>query len=148
MKKFYICTKSLGMKKYFALFAISALLFSCGKYEEGPGFSLLSKKNRITNLWKLTSRTTNGEVTNLSNFTWDVEIKDDETYTSKAFLFGVNFLNESGNWKFSSDKKQLLTTPSGSTNTASWDIVRLTKDELKLRYVSSGDTIVDTFSGQ
>ena len=136
------------MKNFIILAILISVVSACGKYDEGPGFSLLSKKNRITNSWDLSSRTTNGETTNLSNYTWNVEIKDDETYTSKAFLFGVNFLNETGNWKFSTDKKQLLTTPSGSSNTASWEIVRLTKDELKLRYVSSGDTIVDTFSGQ
>ena len=121
---------------------------SCGKYEEGPGISLLTKKNRITNNWKLSSRTTNGQTTSLSNFTWDVTLKADETYSSKTTLFGLNSLNETGTWKFSSDKLQLLTIPSGSSNTASWEIVRLTKDELKLRWVNGSDTIVDTFIGQ
>jgi hypothetical protein len=42
----------------------------------------------------------------------------------------------------------LLTTASGSSNTDSWEIIRLTKDELKLKYISGGDTIVDTFIGK
>jgi hypothetical protein len=136
------------MKKLVYLSIGIFLLASCGKYEEGPGFSLLSKKNRITNTWNLSSRTTNGQSTNVSNFTWKVVIKDDETYTSQSSLFGVPLFNETGNWKFSSDKKQLVTTPSGSSNNASWEIIRLSKDELKLKYISSGDTLVDTFSGQ
>lgn len=136
------------MKKIFAFLFIAAFLFSCGKYEEGPGFSLLTKKNRITNVWNLSSRTTNGSTTNLSNVTWKVEIKDDESYNSQATYLGITFLNESGIWKFSTDKSQLLTTASGSSNTDTWEIIRLTKDELKLKYISGGDTIVDTFIGQ
>lgn len=136
------------MKKIFAFLFFAAFLFSCGKYEEGPGFSLLTKKNRITNVWNLSSRTTNGSTTNLSNVTWKVEIKDDESYNSQATYLGITFLNESGIWKFSTDKSQLLTTASGSSNTDTWEIIRLTKDELKLKYISGGDTIVDTFIGQ
>ena len=136
------------MKKIFAFLFISAVLFSCGKYEEGPGISLLTKKNRITNVWSLASRTTNGNTTSLSNTTWTVTINDDDSYNSKATVFGITVLNENGTWKFSNDKLQLLTIPSGSSNTASWEIVRLTKDELKLRYITNNDTIVDTFIGE
>jgi hypothetical protein len=136
------------MKNILAFLFVSALLFSCGKYEEGPGFSLLTKKNRITNVWSLASRTTNGNTTNLSNTTWTVTINDDDSYNSKATVFGITVLNENGTWKFSNDKLQLLTIPSGSSNTASWEIVRLTKDELKLRYITNNDTIVDTFIGE
>jgi len=132
----------------FALTLIAAGISSCGKYEEGPGISLLTKKNRITNVWNLASRTTNGNTTSLSNTTWTVTINDDDSYNSKATVFGITVLNENGSWKFSNDKLQLLTIPSGSSNTDSWDIVRLTKDELKLRYISNNDTIIDTFIGQ
>jgi hypothetical protein len=136
------------MKNICALLFISVLLISCGKYEEGPGISLLTKKNRITNVWSLASKMTNGQTTNLSDWTWKLEIKDDETYTSQVTYLGIPFLNESGIWKFSTDKSQLLTTASGSSNTDSWEIIRLTKDELKLKYISGGDTIVDTFTGK
>lgn len=130
----------------FAISLSMAGISSCGKYEEGPGISFLTKKNRITNTWNLTSRTTNGLTTILSNDTWEVVIKDDETYTSKATILGVPFFNETGTWKFSDDKLELLTTPASSANAASWEIVRLKKDELKLRYYNGGDTIVDTFN--
>ncbi|MFY7668116.1 MAG: lipocalin family protein [Crocinitomicaceae bacterium] len=130
----------------FVLTLSIAGISSCGKYEEGPKFTFLTKKARITNTWNLASRTTNGSTTNLSNDTWEVVIKDDETYTSKATILGVPFFNEIGTWKFSDDKLELLTTPASSANAASWEIVRLKKDELKLRYYNGGDTIVDTFN--
>ena len=112
----------------FVLTLSIAGISSCGKYEEGPKFTFLTKKARITNTWNLASRTTNGSTTNLSNQTREVVIKDDETYTSKAALFGITFLNETGSWKFSDDKLELLTTPANSANTANWEIVRLKID--------------------
>ena len=38
-----------------ALFSISSVLTSCGKYEEGPSFTLLTKKMRVTGEWTLTA---------------------------------------------------------------------------------------------
>lgn len=121
------------------------IVVSCGKYPEGPGFSLASKKARITNNWSLSSQSTNGQVDNLNNFTWQVNIKEDETYTSNASVFNVPLVNENGSWRFSDDKLNLLTTPSGSANTDSWKIIKLRKDEFKIEWYSNGDTIVSTF---
>jgi len=136
------------MKKFLVLALLSLVVVSCGKYEEGPGFSLISKKNRITNTWTLNARTTNGQTTSLSNFTAQIIINEDESYNVKTTLFGFPLPEENGTWKFSTDKLQLLTTPNGSSNAGSWDIVRLTKDKLKVKYISSGDTLVDTYSGK
>ena len=137
------------MKKsaLFLLFACALIinLTSCGKYEEGPSFSLVSKKNRITNTWNLTEQTTNGQTDDLSNFTWQVNIKEDDTYTSTASYWNIPLINESGSWRFSDDKLNLLTTPNGSANTASWEILRLTKDEFKIRWINNGDTLVSSF---
>jgi uncharacterized lipoprotein YehR (DUF1307 family) len=44
------------MKKLSILFAAFAvvMLASCGKYEDGPGFSLRSKTSRLAGTWTLT----------------------------------------------------------------------------------------------
>lgn len=47
-----------------ASWVIATLLFtftSCSKYEEGPGFSLRTKKQRVVAEWKATSFTINGQ---------------------------------------------------------------------------------------
>ena len=44
----------------FALSVVAVSISSCGKYEEGPKFTLLSKKARITNTWKFTKSENNG----------------------------------------------------------------------------------------
>ncbi len=45
------------MKKLSILFAAFAVVFlaSCGKYEDGPGLSLRSKKARLTGTWVVES---------------------------------------------------------------------------------------------
>jgi hypothetical protein len=135
------------MKKFLVLTILALAVVSCGKYDEGPGFSLISKKNRITNTWTLNARTSNGQSISLTNYTAQIIINEDEKYNTTASYLGLQF-NENGTWKFSSDKSELLTMQTGFSNTDSWEIIRLTKDELKLKYISGGDTIVDTFIGQ
>lgn len=53
-----------------SIIAVTAMLFSsCGKYEEGPAFSLATKKARLTGDWTLKETSYNGVVVeNLSNF--------------------------------------------------------------------------------
>ena len=49
MKKFKNLT-------YFTLAGVTSMgISSCGKYEDGPGFSLLSKKARVAGDWKVKS---------------------------------------------------------------------------------------------
>lgn len=136
------------MKKVLLASVVFVVLAACGKYPEGPGFSLASKKARITNNWSLSSQSTNGQTDDLSNFTWQVNIMEDDTYSSNASFFNVPFINESGSWRFSDDKLNFLTTPNGSANTDSWKIIKLKKDEFKIEWYSGQDTIVSTFIPQ
>ncbi len=56
--------KSKKMKKIFLLMGAGLLvLASCGRYEEGPGFSLRSKKGRLAGDWKIKEITVNGATT-------------------------------------------------------------------------------------
>ena len=80
--------KSFIRTAAFLLLAVSAIaVASCGKYEEGPGFSLLSKKARIVGEWSLSSMTVNGQSQDLSGTTVAVNIKKDGTYTVDYILY-------------------------------------------------------------
>jgi uncharacterized lipoprotein NlpE involved in copper resistance len=136
------------MKNIFVLFIISSILISCQKYQEGPGISLISKKNRITNTWVLKSRISNDISVDLTNWTWIITINDDGTYNLKIAYVGLDESTQNGTWQFTTDKSGLLIKQNGSNNQVNWDIVRLTKDELKLRYQSGSSTNIDTFSAQ
>lgn len=41
------------MAKHLTILFISVILFSCAKYEDGPAFSVRSKKERISNTWQI-----------------------------------------------------------------------------------------------
>ena len=49
------------MKNIFSLLFVSILLMSCGKYEEGPGISLISKRDRLANEWSVINYKINNE---------------------------------------------------------------------------------------
>ncbi|MEN9915001.1 MAG: hypothetical protein RL528_1765 [Bacteroidota bacterium] len=99
---------------------ISLAITSCGKYEDGPGFSLLSKTARMTNKWELKS--VDGETIPAGEIVW--EFKKDGEATISYGGFGT----ETGTWEFSDDKEDLSLTVSGSTTNLK--IRRLTNKEL------------------
>lgn len=133
------------MKKLITALCLAALvsttvLTSCKKYEDGPAFSLLTKKARLTGDWKIDNYTVNGDdQTDLlkglfgENFVWS--IKKDGTYK-----MGGN-LNETGKWKFGEDKDDVTFTPDDSSQDPETDrILRLKSKELWLKHTeSNGD---------
>ncbi len=100
---------------------ISLAISSCGKYEDGPGFSLLTKTARMTNKWELKS--VDGE-TIPAGIVWELK-KDGEA----TFSYGGP-APEIGAWEFSYDKEDLSLTSSGTTT--DFKIKRLTNKELWL----------------
>ena len=99
---------------------ISLAITSCGKYEDGPGFSLLTKTARMTNKWELKS--VDGEIIPAGEIVWEFK-KDGEATISYGGLE-----TETGTWEFSDDKEDLSLTVSGSTTNLK--IRRLTNKEL------------------
>jgi hypothetical protein len=127
------------MKKLSILFAAFAVVFlaSCGKYEDGPGFSLRSKKARLVGTWVVEeaiqgSTDITGDITNGGT----VELTFDKdgvfTYAYDYVIFGVPASGSiTGTWDFSDDKSELvITNGSGDSNSAK--ILRLTNSELWL----------------
>ena len=124
----------------------ASVLTSCSKYEEGPKFTLLSKKNRVTNDWNLTAvADSNGTSLALGGTTMSMSIMEDGTFTAK--VTNILTVDGTGTWKFTDSKEELILTldnvlpffpDNGNT------IVKLAKDELKLR--NDSDNYVYTFS--
>jgi len=131
----------------FALTLTAAGISSCGKYEEGPGFSLMSKKARVTNTWKLTKVEVNGQdnTPSESSYSLTMTLKDDETLSATYTIFSLPY-NVTGTWAFSSDKANLILTANSETSTN--EIIRLTNKEMKLRQIDAGDTTVNTYTAQ
>lgn len=114
------------MKKYIKLsiiLSVSALfLFSgCKKYEEGPSFSLSSKKSRLTNTWKFVKVfdvTTNEDLT--ADFTGaTIEFQKDGTV-----IWSDGSVAETSTWKFASDKENIIISDLSGSSIV-WQIRRL-----------------------
>jgi len=134
MKKFIIC----GL---IAFSAMATTLTSCGKYDDGPSVSLLTKKSRIVNTWsieKYTATTASGSSTDLTSFVSDysIEFKKDGTYT---IIWGST--TESGTWVLSDNKEDIITTSSAANSSPSTDhILKLKSKEMWTKYTySNGD---------
>ena len=99
---------------------ISLAITSCGKYEDGPGFSLLSKTARMTNTWELKS--VDGEV---EAGLVVLDLKKDGSMSINEDGYIID-----GSWEFSYDKEDLRLSIFGDE--VDLKIRRLTNKELWL----------------
>jgi hypothetical protein len=126
-------------RNIFALTIVMAALFvfnSCGKYEEGPSFSLLTKKARITGIWKFDKMYENGVEITLSDDMKNTTIELMKDGTGKyTVVFGGLEMNVDVEWEFSDDKMQLKQRMKDFMDPTQWgeweesDILRLTNKE-------------------
>ncbi len=87
------------------IFTISSLIFtSCGKYDEGPQFSLISKNKRIAQKWiiKHVEDVKTGEVHSSEFDGFTLTITKNLMYTREFSYFG-KVTSEQGTWAFEGD---------------------------------------------
>ncbi len=124
-------------KRMVAVVSIVGALYlssGCGKYEEGPELSLMSKKARVTGEWEVTKMLgDDGEEYDMGNMdmTWTFE-KDGSFASAMTFEYdGVSLTNdEKGEWEFSEDKEELDIEIDGDVE--SFEILRLSNKEMFL----------------
>ncbi|MBN2777647.1 MAG: hypothetical protein JXR36_08385 [Bacteroidales bacterium] len=115
--------------------AATAMIFSsCGKYDEGPAFSLLTKKARITGTWTLSEMTANDSVQDITGVTMKYTLEKDGTGSGEFGWGGLTFTSDI-EWEFD-DTKENLRVKSKDPITGEWDtewaeskIIRLTNSE-------------------
>ena len=130
MKKQLVAPAKFATGKILVAFMLlSAIVFStpsCGKYEDGPGMSLLTKKKRLSREWDAKVYVSASGVSTEDTDTDIVTFEKDGTF--KVSYDGVSF---SGTWEFTSDKEKLKTviTILNETSTDEVTILRLTNKE-------------------
>jgi hypothetical protein len=92
----------------------------CGKYEDGPSFSLASKKARLVGDYKVMKY--NG--TEVSDYY--MTFNNDQTYNIKMVILSVD-IEYDGTWAFQDGKEVVAVTVQNSTDL--FTITRLTDDE-------------------
>ena len=102
--------------------AVTVLNFqSCGKYEDGPAFSLRSKTSRLVGEWEIV-KMYGQNVPSGYNFSMEFESDGDLTYS-----YSFN-----GEWEWEDNKESIdiqINTGYGSSSTE-FEVLRLTNDEL------------------
>jgi hypothetical protein len=122
--------------------AAAAMIFSaCGKYEEGPSFSLLSKTSRVVGTWTITEITVDGEVQDLDGTVMKSTMEKDGTGSMSVTWSGFTFTSDL-EWEFDEAKENLRTRTKDADETefGEWDsseILRLTNSECWLKTVET-----------
>ncbi|CAN5518285.1 hypothetical protein BH10BAC1_BH10BAC1_12610 [soil metagenome] len=134
-------------KILFLFFLIS--FASCKKYEDGPAFSLMSKKARISNLWKVDTYYLNGQ-DKTTQYRQLITREKLVIYESGNFeyselsswLWGIP--NYTGTWKFVNDKEDFeMASDNPQAGTKTYKILRLKNRQLWLQERISSDSLVE-----
>lgn len=112
-----------------SLALVGITLSSCGKYEDGPGFTVLTKKMRLTGIWDKTEEVDTDGTVYTDSDDETIEFTKSNTALLKDPTYGTNF---SGTWEFISSKEKLRVSIDYPTTTVTddWNIRRLTNSEL------------------
>lgn len=123
--------KNLKKLTYLTIAGATTLgVSSCGKYEDGPGFSLRTKKARVDGSWNVKSVGSSVLGTEYSiNMSFDKSgsVLLTQTYSYQGYTDSYSY---AGSWDFASDKEQLVLNIDG--NVQLFEIKRLTNDEMWL----------------
>lgn len=128
--------------KFSALLIIVTLFStSCGKYEEGPKFSLATKKARLVNTWIYEEIKIDNVYEPLSHedILTTVEFKRDN-----KVVYSIENISTTGEWEFSHDKEYIIVrfTQLGNTDIHALKILRLKSNELWTEEMDGSSRIV------
>tara|TARA_B100001287_G_scaffold120175_1_gene101240 strand:- start:1866 stop:2276 length:411 start_codon:yes stop_codon:yes gene_type:complete len=107
--------------------AVGLTLSGCGKYDDGPGFSLRTKKARLVGEWEAVQMGNEVLPQNGYGIEWEFEKDGDFKFT---YNYGTYSYSYSGDWEFSSDKEDIEIEFDGTIQ--DFEIKRLTNKELWL----------------
>ena len=121
--------KPVQRNLFLAAAVVTVLNFqSCGKYEDGPGFSLRSKTARLTGEWEVVRVGTTSYP--YSGYSLEFEFEQSGDFSQTISEVGYGAYSYTGDWEFSSDKESLEIIIGGDIEI--FEIKRLTNDELWL----------------
>lgn len=107
-----------------AIGVLGFTLQACGKYDDGPGLSLRTKKARLVGEWEVTQIGSQAFPSGGYSLEMEFEKDGDLKYTYSYGTYSYSYI---GDWEFSSDKEELDIVIGGSVTT--FEIKRLTNKE-------------------
>ena len=128
-------------------FVIVFLLSACNKYSEGPAFSLLTRKARISNDWTLQSYTKDGtELFDVNAEEQNLSIEKDGSYSGTIItnvLGQLQSTSTNGTWTFENSQSDVSFLPSESLIGVTYEIVLLKNKTLKIRQTDFNNVVYD-----
>lgn len=136
------------MKRIAFILSISLTLIACNKYEDGPAFSLLTKKTRLARSWVIAETLFNDEPIQLNGNIMNsvYTFGKDNEYTVQGSGSQTSF-NLIGTWQFVNDKEGLLVSIDGG-GTTTYRISRLKNSSLWLKEDIGGSTLLYKYIAQ
>ena len=111
-------------------------LSSCSKYEDGPDFSLRSKKERVANTWRIDKAVNNGTDVTASFDQYELQMLSDGGATLAALytLGDLTFeVQTNGTWSLVNNNEDLRLDFENDSADETYEIMRLKETELWLR---------------
>lgn len=125
--------------KQILLSSIAIMMLSiigCKKYPDGPEYSLLTKKERVANDWKIAQVYDNGKdvTSDYSKYELSLRKSGAATLSAKFVILGSNFeYVTEGTWAFVSDKAKLSFDFDNNNADKVYQILKLKEDEMWLK---------------
>ena len=121
-----------------ALTLVMMISYSCSKYDDGPFFSLRTKKGRLVGEWELDKLIQNGQTQSLDSdydIIWEFERDGDfeQTLEYGSYSYGYN-----GDWEFDNNGEE-LEIEINEYGSQTYEINRLTNNELWIEINDGGD---------
>ena len=134
--------------KYLVLLSLLATLAltSCNKYSEGPNFTLLTRKARISNDWVLESYTKDGTDLYDATYEMNLSIEKDGTYSKSIITPNLGQLQSTtshGTWEFVDSQGSISLFEDGMLLGESYEIIMLKNKNLKLRQTDYNNSDFD-----
>ncbi|NLL28220.1 MAG: hypothetical protein GX259_05435 [Bacteroidales bacterium] len=128
--------------KFSALLIIVAFFSSaCGKYEDGPKFSLATKKARIINTWVYDEITVDNvfQPLDIEDIVTTIEFK-----RNNKIIYSIENKSTTGEWELSHDKEYIIIrfTQLGNTDIHALKILRLKSNELWTEEIDGSSRII------
>jgi hypothetical protein len=117
---------------YKLLTLVILISYGCSKYDDGPAFSLRTKKARLTGEWELEEIIVNGVSQALDSdydMIWEFERNGDFTQTMDYGSYSYNY---NGEWEFDDNGEELEIQSSYSGINQTFEITRLSSNDLWL----------------
>ena len=123
------------------------ILGACNKYSEGPAFSLLTRKARISNDWTLQSYTKDGtELFDVNAEEQNLSIEKDGSYSGTIITTELGQLQSTstnGTWTFENSQSDVNFLPAESLLGVTYEIILLKNKTMKIRQTDFNNVVYD-----